>query len=167
MEYKINQYNLSDISFPDLKSLIDCFEKSIPRQKISNIYLGPNLIHFSELKNKYLKSQEDKKLINTECELILSKLNNSNNIKNEEKVFFYSTSNIQSKIFLKRFLKNLNNLTSQNLEINKNELNEILYFYDFISFFTCLKDCNDDEISITDFFLSISIENGVKFHKIN
>ena len=70
MEYKINQFNLCDINYLDLQSLINCFENCIPRQKISNIYLGPNLIHFSDINNKYKKTDEDKKLINTECQLI-------------------------------------------------------------------------------------------------
>ncbi len=167
MEYKINQFNLSDINFLDLQSLINCFENCIPRQKISNIYLGPNLIHFSELNNKYKKNEEDRKLISTECELILSKFKNPELLKIEEKILFYSTSNKQSKIFLKRILKNLNKLTSQNSLGDTTELNDLLNFYNFLSFFTCIKDNFNDEIPISDFLISISIDNGIKYNKIN
>ena len=167
MEYKINQFNLSDINFLDLQSLINCFENCIPRQKISNIYLGPNLIHFSELNNKYKKNEEDRKLISTECELILSKFKNPELLKIEEKIIFYSTSNKQSKIFLKRILKNLNKLTSQNSLGDTTELNDLLNFYNFLSFFTCIKDNFNDEIPISDFLISISIDNGIKYNKIN
>ena len=40
MEYKINQFKLCDLNYLDLQLLINCFENCIPRQKISNIYLG-------------------------------------------------------------------------------------------------------------------------------
>ena len=166
MEYKINQFNLSDINFLDLKSLINCFENCIQRQKISNIYLGPNLIHFSDINNKYKKTDEDKKLINTECQLIFSKFKNPDIEKKEEKIIFYSSSNKQSKIFLKRMLKNINNLTSHNTLNDSTELNELLNFFNFLSFFTCIKDNFNDEIPITDFLISISIDNGIKYNKI-
>ena len=166
MEYKINQFNLCDINYLDLQSLINCFENCIPRQKISNIYLGPNLIHFSDINNKYKKTDEDKKLINTECQLIFSKFKNPDIEKKEEKIIFYSSSNKQSKIFLKRMLKNINNLTSHNTLNDSTELNELLNFYNFLSFFTCIKDNFNDEIPITDFLISISIDNGIKYNKI-
>ena len=100
MEYKINQFNLSDIQFEDLKSLIHYFTRGIPRQKISNIYLGPNLINISLSKNKLKKSTEDKKLLSSLCQLTSS---NASSFPNQN-IILFSTSFNQSQIFLKRYL---------------------------------------------------------------
>ena len=43
MEYKINEFNITDIKYTDLKGLINCFENSIPLSKISMCNFGPNL----------------------------------------------------------------------------------------------------------------------------
>ena len=40
-------------------------------------------------------------------------------------------------------------------------------FFDLISFFTCIKDEYGDEIPLTDYSLSVSIDKNVKYNKIN
>ncbi len=162
MDYKINQFNLCNINFSDLSGLINCFENSIPYQKISTIYLGNNLLHFSDINNKYKKFSEDKKLINSQAQLILNNL--ENNQKNEEFNFIYTTSNLNSKYYLKRLLKDLNRISNESNDFNEGK--QILNFFQFLSFFTCLKDSFDDEISITDYLIKISIEKGIKYENI-
>ena len=167
MEYNINQFNLSDINFSDFKSLITYFQSSIPLQKTSSIYLGPSLLHFSLSSKKLRKKKEDKKLISILTQLLTT----NHQFKPEQSVIFFSTSNNQSKIFLKRFLKSLtisqSNLSSTVNQMNQDEIQHITNIFNFISFFTCIKDEKNDEIPLSDFSLKISNDKNILYDKIS
>ena len=107
MEYKINQFNLSDITFSELKELINCFEYSIPNQGINLGVFGPNIIHFNDSNGKKKKTEEDKKILSSAANLLLCDLTSSspNNIS---VALSFSMSNTLTKICLKRLLKELN-----------------------------------------------------------
>ena len=168
MEYKINEFNITDNKYVDLKGLITCFESSIPFSKISICNLGPNLIHVKSSENKYPKTKEDRKILKEQVNLILSSLNKKE--KNEENNFCFSMSNNINKIYLKRFLSQINS----NLHKNKNKDNneekqdiiELMNFFEFFSFFTCIKDEFGDEIPLTDYCLSVSIDRNTKYNKL-
>ena len=169
MEYKINEFNLTDNKYTDLKGLITCFESSIPLSNISICNFGPNLLHVRSSENKYLKTKEDKKILKEQVNLILSSLNSKE--KNDENNFCFSMSNNINKIYLKRFLSQLN----LNLHKNKNKDNvvekqdvyELMNFFELISYFTCIKDEYGDEIPLTDYSLSVSIDKNIKYNKLN
>ena len=169
MEYKINEFNITDIKYTDLKGLINCFENSIPLSKISMCNFGPNLLHVKSSEEKLPKTKEDKKLLKEQVNLILSSINSKE--KNEENNFCFSMSNNINKIYLKRFLNQINsNLhKGKNKENNdgKQDVFELMNFFDLISFFTCIKDEYGDEIPLTDYSLSVSIDKNVKYNKIN
>ena len=177
MEYKINQFNITDINYKDLKGLISCFESSIPLSKISVCNFGPNLLHVKSTEKKYPKTKEDKKILKTQANLILSSLNAKD--KNEETNFCFSMSNDINKIYLKRLLYQINmildnknknrekNLDGNNNKDYKQEIKEIMNFYNLISYFTCVKDEYGDVIPITDYYLTISIDKTIKFNKLN
>ena len=156
MEYKINQFNLSDIQFEDLKSLIHYFTRGIPRQKISNIYLGPNLINISLSKNKLKKSTEDKKLLSSLCQLTSS---NASSFPNQN-IILFSTSFNQSQIFLKRYLHSLSSSPSSESPLTKSALS-------FLSFFSSFKDESNDYNTICDYQITISIDNSIRFESIS
>ena len=40
-------------------------------------------------------------------------------------------------------------------------------FFNLISYFTCIKDEYGDEISITDYYLSLSVDRSIKYNKLN
>ena len=169
MEYKINEFNLTDNKYTDLKGLITCFESSIPLSNISICNFGPNLLHVRSSENKYPKTKEDKKILKEQVNLILSSLNSKE--KNDENNFCFSMSNNINKIYLKRFLSQLN----LNLHKNKNKDNvvekqdvyELMNFFELISYFTCIKDEYGDEIPLTDYSLSVSIDKNIKYNKLN
>ena len=169
MEYKINEFNITDIKYTDLKGLINCFENSIPLSKISICNFGPNLLHVKSSEEKLPKTKEDKKILKEQVNLILSSINSKE--KNEENNFCFSMSNNINKIYLKRFLNQINsNLhKGKNKENNdgKQDVFELMNFFDLISFFTCIKDEYGDEIPLTDYSLSVSIDKNVKYNKIN
>ena len=177
MEYKINQFNITDINYKDLKGLISCFESSIPLSKISICNFGPNLMHIKSTEKKYPKTKEDKKILKSQASLILSSLNSKD--KNEESNFCFSMSNDLNKIYLKRFLSQVNlilnnknknrekNLDGNNNKDYKQEIKEIINFYNLVSYFTCIKDEYGDEIPITDYYLTISIDKSIKYNKLN
>ena len=169
MEYKINEFNITDIKYTDLKGLINCFENSIPLSKISLCNFGPNLLHVKSSEEKLPKTKEDKKILKEQVNLILSSINSKE--KNEENNFCFSMSNNINKIYLKRFLNQINsNLhKGKNKENNdgKQDVFELMNFFDLISFFTCIKDEYGDEIPLTDYSLSVSIDKNVKYNKIN
>ena len=169
MEYKINEFNITDIIYTDLKGLINCFENSIPLSKISMCNFGPNLLHVKSSEEKLPKTKEDKKILKEQVNLILSSINSKE--KNEENNFCFSMSNNINKIYLKRFLNQINsNLhKGKNKENNdgKQDVFELMNFFDLISFFTCIKDEYGDEIPLTDYSLSVSIDKNVKYNKIN
>ena len=177
MEYKINQFNITDINYKDLKGLISCFESSIPLSKISICNFGPNLMHIKSTEKKYPKTKEDKKILKSQASLILSSLNAKD--KNEESNFCFSMSNDLNKIYLKRFLSQVNlilnnknknrekNLDGNNNKDYKQEIKEIINFYNLVSYFTCIKDEYGDEIPITDYYLTISIDKSIKYNKLN
>ena len=169
MEYKINEFNITDIKYTDLKGLINCFENSIPLSKISMCNFGPNLLHVKSSEEKLPKTKEDKKILKEQVNLILSSINTKE--KNEENNFCFSMSNNINKIYLKRFLNQINsNLhKGKNKENNdgKQDIFELMNFFDLISFFTCIKDEYGDEIPLTDYSLSVSIDKNVKYNKIN
>ena len=169
MEYKINEFNITDIKYTDLKGLINCFENSIPLSKISMCNFGPNLLHVKSSEEKLPKTKEDKKILKEQVNLILSSINSKE--KNEENNFCFSMSNNINKIYLKRFLNQINsNLhKGKNKENNdgKQDVFELMNFFDLISFFTCIKDEYGDEIPLTDYSLSVSIDKNVKYNKIN
>ena len=169
MEYKINEFNITDIKYTDLKGLINCFENSIPLSKISMCNFGPNLLHVKSSEEKLPKTKEDKKILKEQVNLILSSINSKE--KNEENNFCFSMSNNINKIYLKRFLNQINsNLhKGKNKENNdgKQDIFELMNFFDLISFFTCIKDEYGDEIPLTDYSLSVSIDKNVKYNKIN
>ena len=169
MEYKINEFNITDIKYTDLKGLINCFENSIPLSKISMCNFGPNLLHVKSSEEKLPKTKEDKKILKEQVNLILSSINSKE--KNEENNFCFSMSNNINKIYLKRFLNQINsNLhKGKNKENNdgKQDVFELMNFFDLISFFTCIKDEYGDEIPLADYSLSVSIDKNVKYNKIN
>ena len=177
MEYKINEYNITDIKYKDLKGLITCFESSIPLSKISLCNFGPNLMHVKSTENKFPKTKEDRKILKSQANLILSSLNAKE--KNEESNFCFSMSNNINKIYLKRFLYQINILLqskNKNKENNidgnsnkdyKQDIKEIMNFFNLISYFTCIKDEYGDEIPITDYFLSVSVDRSIKYNKLN
>ena len=177
MEYKINQFNITDIKYKDLKGLISCFESSIPLSKISFCNFGPNLMHVKSTETKIPKTKEDKKILQDQTNLIFSSLNTKE--KNEESNFCFSMSNNINKIYLKRFLYQMNlSLLSKNKnkdsKLNENsnkdykqDIKEIMCFYNLISYFTCIKDEYGDEIPITDYCLSVSVDNNIKYNKFN
>ena len=177
MEYKINQFNLTDIKYKDLKGLISCFESTIPLSNISLCNFGPNLIHFKCSENKFPKTKEDKKILKSQAELILSSLNSKE--KNDETNFCFSMSNNINKIYLKRFLYQLNisllsrgknkdsDLNDDNIKEYKQDIKEIMNFYNLISYFTCFKDEYGDEIPITDYCLSIYVDKNIQYNKLN
>ena len=153
MEYKINEFNITDIKYTDLKGLITCFESSIPLSKISLCNFGPNVMHVRSSENKYPKTKEDENILKEQVNLILSSLNSKE--KNDENNFCFSMSNNINKIYLKRFLSQLNsnlhkNKNKENNENNKLDVYEIMNFFELISFFTCIKDEYGDEIPLTD-----------------
>ena len=177
MEYKINQYNITDIKYKDLKGLISCFESSIPLSKISLCNFGPNIMHVKSTENKFPKTKEDKKILKSQASLILSSLNSKE--KNEESNFCFSMSNNINKIYLKRILYQISSLLQiknrnkdNRIDGNSNnslkqDIKEILNFFNLISYFTCIKDEYGDEIPITDYSLSISVDKNIKFNKLN
>ena len=169
MEYKINEFNITDIKYTDLKGLINCFENSIPLSKISMCNFGPNLLHVKSSEEKLPKTKEDKKILKEQVNLILSSINSKE--KNEENNFCFSMSNNINKIYLKRFLNQINsNLhKGKNKENNdgKQDVFELMNFFDLISFFTCIKDEYGDEIPLADYSLSVFIDKNVKYNKIN
>ena len=170
MEYKINEFNITDIKYTDLKGLITCFESSIPLSKISLCNFGPNVMHVRSSENKYPKTKEDENILKEQVNLILSSLNSKE--KNDENNFCFSMSNNINKIYLKRFLSQLNsnlhkNKNKENNENNKLDVYEIMNFFELISFFTCIKDEYGDEIPLTDYSLSISIDKNIKYNKLN
>ena len=169
MEYKINEFNITDNKYTDLKGLITCFESSIPLSKISFCTFGPNLLHVKSTEKKDPKTNEDKKILREQINLILSSLNSKE--KNDENNFCFSMSNNINKIYLKRFLSQLN----LNLHRNRNKENsgdkqdvyEMMNFFEYISFFTCIKDEYGDEIPLTDYSFSVSIDKNIKYNKLN
>ena len=168
MEYKINEFNITDNKYVDLKGLITCFESSIPLSKISICNFGPNLIHVKSSENKYPKTKEDRKILKEQVNLILSSLNNKE--KNEENNFCFSMSNNINKIYLKRFLSQINsnihkNKNKDNTE-GKQDIKELMSFFEFFSFFTCIKDEFGDEIPLTDYCLSVFIDKNIKYNKL-
>lgn len=163
MEYKINQFNLSDINFNDLKSLMNYISFSIPRQKISSIFLGPNLLHFSLGSEKQKKSSEDKKLLSTLSHLISS----NRSLSPSQNMFFYSTTHNQSLIFLKRFLHCISYQLNSNSQTEQNDYQSALSSVSLLSYFTTLKDKNSDLISLCDFELRVSIDNKLRYESIN
>ena len=169
MEYKINEFNITDIKYTDLKGLINCFENSIPLSKISMCNFGPNLLHVKSSEEKLPKTKEDKKILKEQVNLILSSINSKE--KNEENNFCFSMSNNINKIYLKRFLNQINSnlYKGKNKENNdgKQDVFELMNFFDLISFFTCIKDEYGDEIPLADYSLSVSIDKNVKYNKIN
>ena len=177
MEYKINEYNITDIKYKDLKGLISCFESSIPLSKISLCNFGPNIMHVKSTESKFPKTKEDRKILKSQSNLILSSLNQKE--KNEESNFCFSMSNNINKIYLKRFLyqmnlilqaknKNkVNNLDENNNKGDKQDIKELMNFFNLISYFTCIKDEYGDEIPITDYSLSISVDKSIKYNKLN
>ena len=170
MEYKINEFNITDIKYTDLKGLINCFENSIPLSKISLCNFGPNLLHVKSSEEKLPKTKEDKKILKEQANLILSSLNSKE--KNEENNFCFSMSNNINKIYLKRFLSQINiNLRKGKNKGNNNDgkqdVYEMMNFFELISFFTCIKDEYGDEIPLTDYSLSVSVDKSVKYNKIN
>ena len=178
MEYEINQYNITDIKYKDLKGLITCFESSIPLSKISLCNFGPNLMHVKSTENKFPKTKEDKKILRAQANLILSSLNSKDKI--EETNFCFSMSNNINKIYLKRILyqinillqsknrnKDINNIDENSNKDYKQDIKEIMNFFNLISFFTCIKDEYGDEIPITDYYLSLSVDKNIKYNKLN
>ena len=176
MENKINQYNITDIKYKDLKGLISCFENSIPFSKISLCNFGPNVIHVRASENKLQKTKEDKKILEAQSNLILSSLYSRD--KNEETNFCFTMSNDLNKIYLKRFLYQINaslnernsdmdNMDGNNSKDYKPDIKEIMNFFELISIFTCIKDEYGDEIPITDYALSLSVEKNIKYNKLN
>ena len=163
MEYKINQFNLSDINFNDLKSLMNYISFSIPRQKISSIFLGPNLLHFSLGSEKQKKSSEDKKLLSTLSHLISS----NRSVSPSQNMFFYSTTHNQSLIFLKRFLHCISYQLNSNSQTEQNDYQSALSSVSLLSYFTTLKDKNSDLISLCDYELRVSIDNKLRYESIN
>ena len=176
MENKINQYNITDIKYKDLKGLISCFENSIPFSKISLCNFGPNVIHVRASENKLQKTKEDKKILEAQSNLILSSLFSRD--KNEESNFCFTMSNDLNKIYLKRFLNQINaslneknsdldNMDENNNKDYKQDIKEIMNFFELMSIFTCIKDEYGDEIPITDYTLSLSVEKSIKYNKLN
>ena len=169
MEYKINEFNITDNKYTDLKGLITCFESSIPLSNISICNFGPNLLHVKSSENKYPKTKEDKKILKEQVNLILSSLNSKE--KNDENNFCFSMSNNINKIYLKRFLSQLNlNLhknKNKNNVVEKQDVYELMNFFELISYFTCIKDEYGDEIPLTDYSLSVSIDKNIKYNKLN
>ena len=176
MENKINQYNITDIKYKDLKGLISCFENTIPFSKISLCNFGPNVIHVRASENKLQKTKEDKKILEAQSNLILSSLYSRD--KNEETNFCFTMSNDLNKIYLKRFLYQINaslnernsdmdNMDGNNSKDYKPDIKEIMNFFELISIFTCIKDEYGDEIPITDYALSLSVEKNIKYNKLN
>ena len=176
MEYKINEYNITDIKYKDLKGLISCFESSIPLSKISLCNFGPNIMHLKSTENKFPKTKEDKKILKYQSNLILSSLNSKE--KNEESNFCFSMSNNINKIYLKRFLnqmnallqarnKNKENDIDNNNKENKQDIKELMNFFNLISYFTCIRDEYGDEIPITDYCLSMAVDKSIKYNKLN
>ena len=176
MENKINQYNITDIKYKDLKGLISCFENSIPFSKISLCNFGPNVIHVRASENKLQKTKEDKKILEAQSNLILSSLFSRD--KNEESNFCFTMSNDLNKIYLKRFLNQINaslneknsdldNMDENNNKDYKQDIKEIMNFFELMSIFTCIKDEYGDEIPITDYALSLSVEKSIKYNKLN
>ena len=158
MEYKINQYNLSDINFQDLLELKRCFENSLSSSNISYCVLGTNLLQLLGPEGKISKTNEDKKIISTYSNLFSYSLNSTGSVTNLN----YSLSNANNKIYLKRFLSNFKS------NFQKNDLKEILDFYKLVSFFTNIKDDYGDELPITDYELRFNIKNNfIKLNKIN
>ena len=169
MEYKINEFNITDNKYTDLKGLITCFESSIPLSKISICNFGPNLMHIRSTEEKYPKTKEDRKILKEQVNLILSSLDSRE--KNDENNFCFSMSNNINKIYLKRFLKQLNSNLHKNKnkenEQEKKDVKELMNFFRFISFFTCIKDEYGDEIPLTDYCFSVSIDKSIKYNKLN
>ena len=169
MEYKINEFNITDNKYTDLKGLITCFESSIPLSKISICNFGPNLMHIRSSEEKYPKTKEDKKILKEQINLILSSFDSRE--KNDENNFCFSMSNNINKIHLKRFLNQLNSNLHKNKnkdnEQEKQDVKELMNFFDFISFFTCIKDEYGDEIPLTDYCFSVSIDKNIKYNKLN
>ena len=166
MEYKINEFNITDNKYTDLKGLITCFESSIPLSKISICNFGPNLMHIRSTEEKYPKTKEDRKILKEQVNLILSSLDSRE--KNDENNFCFSMSNNINKIYLKRFLKQLNSNLHKNKnkenEQEKKDVKELMNFFRFISFFTCIKDEYVDEIPLTDYCFSVSIDKSIKYY---
>lgn len=168
MEYKINEFNITDNKYVDLKGLITCFESSIPLSKISMCNFGPNLIHVKSSENKYPKTKEDRKILKEQVNLILLSLNNKE--KSEENNFCFSMSNNINKIYLKRFLSQINSNIHKNKNKDNNDgkqdIKELMSFFEFFSFFTCIKDEFGDEIPLTDYYLSVFIDKNIKYNKL-
>jgi hypothetical protein len=176
MENKINQYNITDIKYKDLKGLISCFENSIPFSKVSLCNFGPNVMHVRASENKLQKTKEDKKILEAQSNLILSSLFSKD--KNEESNFCFTMSNDLNKIYLKRFLNQINaslnernsdidNMDGNNSKDYKQDIKELMNFFELLSIFTCIKDEYGDGIPITDYALSLSVENNIKYNKLN
>ena len=169
MEYKINEFNITDNKYTDLKGLITCFENSIPLSQVSFCNFGPNLMCVKATEKKNPKTKEDKKILREQANLILSSLNSKE--KNDEYNFCFSMSNNINKIYLKRFLKQIEDLLHKNknkdIDEGVEDVYEIMNFFELISFFTCIKDEYDDEIPLTDYSLTVSVDKNVKYNKIN
>jgi len=135
-------------------------------------------MHVKSSEKKYLKTKEDKEILKShQASLILSSWNAKD--KNEESNFCFLISNDINIIYLKRFLYQINSLLQnknknrdKNLEGNNNkdykqEIKEIMNFYNLISYVTCLKDEYGDEIPITDYYLTVSVDKSIKYNKLN
>ena len=134
MEYKINEFNITDNKYTDLKGLITCFENSIPLSQVSFCNFGPNLMCVKATEKKNPKTKEDKKILREQANLILSSLNSKE--KNDEYNFCFSMSNNINKIYLKRFLKQIEDLLHKNknkdIDEGVEDVYEIMNFFELI-----------------------------------
>ena len=157
MEYKINNFNLADITFKDLKSLSDHFEKGLFAQKIQNILVGPNVINIKYSKENREKVEENKKIMNSICRLLLY----NSPAKAEQAFILYSNSNLSSKSYIKSIFKELDNLLGE--KSNKNDMINSIACFEFLSIFTAFKDNNFDEVTICDYIMHFIYDETIKF----
>jgi len=206
MNYSQNNFNLSDIeTIKDFNSFSEYFENNIKKRKIKDLLIGPNLINIkypnkkkesddkhsinknqnkafvNKLNNEIeedFQNEENPKLINTFCQMIINMIQD----KKEQTIILNSCSNFSSKNYLKRLLRELDNIVeerehqkklernqnissgieniNQSSEFNQQLLRSIL-FVDFFAIFTSLKTNQNEEIPITDYLIDFYDTNGI------
>lgn len=166
MEYKINNFNLSDFEFNYVNfktsqnsshdnnqsyNLSSYLEAQVIPQKIKNILIGPNIINFkypneTKEEKENIPYEENKKIINTISRLLMYNLSS----QKDQTIVLQSTSNYSTKSYLKKVFKELEALLNEKLKIdNKESIFQSFLFFDFLTYFTSIKSSSQSELENT------------------